>query len=428
MKNKFIFLALFLTFKIFSLDVNRSGEIILGGEVSGSGDVVRINVSNVTLNLSGNSVTDGTCGILIKPGLSNIVIRNGTIKNNNIGISIGQNCTNITIKDLNITNCSQRGIEVLGTVGNIVNTLLLSNITIENCSNGPLADDIVHIDYTQDLAIKDLFINKSGVNTRDIKAFNIFNSTKAIIENVSIIGNRGQTFEGFHIEDSTDIFLNVSNVRVNQAINALKGILYTGGAETVSNICRACVVADNKSTNGPLSGYEVQASVERIFFEFCLASNNLTTGAVSTAHCYGFNFDQCLNCSVIKCNALYNRATGNGTSNIAAGFNIGTSASGTTGVKNCEFIENQAHRNNGFIDARSFGFRVVSNLNGNRNNLFKGNIASRNGPSTPLIYTQIVQSSGTGSSQGGVPTGSVRERNISNLNTQQEVFSNVSII
>lgn len=425
--KKFItVLFLLFVFKSYGLNVNHSGEIILGGEVSSAGDVIQINASDVTLNLKGNTVTDGTRGIVINQGLSNIIIKNGTIKNNCIGISINQNCTNINIKNVNISNCSDRAIEIVGSPLKMITTLLMSNIIMESCATSTSADNVLHINYAQDIAINNIFINQCGVNTRGIEAFNVKNTTKALIENVSIIGNVGLTFQGFHIEDSNNILLNSNNVRVNTATNNLFAFLFIGN--NTSNICRNCIVTDNTSINGPLAGWEVQSNIDRVILEQCMASNNLTTGAVSTANCIGFNFDQCLNCSIFRCKSLNNRAMGNGLKNFAAGFNISSSAGGITGVKNSEFIDNVAHRNNGFSDIQSYGFRVISNAGGNENNLFQSNIASRNGPVAPLEGNQIVPDAGKGSNKGGVPNGSITNFSYKKLNKKVEVLSNVTII
>ncbi len=407
--------------KLEAFVIDKSGEYTLESSFSETGTVVIIAASNVTLNLAGRTFSGAFIGILINSGLSNIIIKNGIIDGCSVGISIKDSCSFIRLKDIEITNCANRAIEIVGTSGNEVNGIIMKRLRVHLCCDGGSADHVIHIDYADDVILSDCLISKNGTSSVNLRGVSITNSTNALFEQVRISANQGNTLYGFYVAGA-DCFFSHCNVRSNTAIGALTAFCFNGGSSTSGNLCTKCFALNNTSTNGPISGFELLEFVTFNILQQCVASGNTATAGISTANCYGFNLDQPTYCSLVKCRALYNSAPGSGGSNICAGFNIGTSGSGSTGTKNCEFTDNFAIGNNAYNDSRSYGIRsVANNSQGNKNNVFFSNVAVRNGPSNPSSSNQIT------SSTGGVPIGSVTSDNPSGLNGQNKQYSNFRV-
>lgn len=395
--------------------IAQSGAYVLGQDIAEAGTVISITASDVTLDLNKKIVSGGTVGIQVAAGLSNVTIKNGTVTDCDTGISILDSCSLVNLENIAIRGCSPRAFEAVGSSGNEITQLTLRNISIELCSATVGADYIMYITFTNDCLLKNITLQDNGVNTVTLKGIGLITCSRGTLDNVMLRGNIAAVFDMVYVDAVQNYLFNNVQIIGNTATNQFYGISFIAGSSVTNNICQNCIVIDNTSANGPLAGFNSTLDNIRNVWVNCLASNNLTTGAVSSASCYGFNFDQISFSHVIRCKSINNRATGNGTTNIAAGFNIGTSGAGTTGVKNSEFVDNFAQANNGFSDANSYGMRVVSNSGGNTNNIYMNNIASRNGPTTPTAGNQITSTAGTGSSPGGVPSGSLADRNISAL-------------
>ena len=112
-----LLLTSFLNLNIFSTDllITTSGTYQLDDDILSTGDAtngtIRIQSSYVTLDLNTCFIQQTTntanCnGIQIDPGLSDIVIKNGTVSGfTNSGISVGSNCSKININNLIVENC-----------------------------------------------------------------------------------------------------------------------------------------------------------------------------------------------------------------------------------------------------------------------------------------------------------------------------------
>lgn len=422
---KIVCLTLYSTI-LSGYTIDQSGLTVIGAEVLELGDVITITVSDVTLDLDGNRVTGGDNGIIINSGLSNITIKNGRIESNTVGISIQDTCSFITLQDLEISQCSDRAIECDGSSGNEITTILLKNVEVDRCSMGISGDHAIFFNFTDDITVQNLSIVNSGAASIAFRAINMISCDKGLFENVTINCNTGSTLQGIHVESVTNTLFENIVIKMNTATMGLQGMQFSGGTATTGNVCRNFLISSNESTSGPVSGFELLALVTRNTIRESLVNYNVASGATATSHCYGFNLDQPTFCSIVNCVSEYNRATGDGSSNNCAGFNISTSGGGTTGTKNCQFCGNKAFSNNGFNDARSFGIRAVSASGGNENNVYLFNIAGLNGPTTPIANNQIVDTTGSGSSPGGVPAGSVRNRSTDNLNFDVE-YGNLRI-
>lgn len=103
--------------------ITSPGYYKLGDDITfspgGADSIIAIQASNVTLDLGGRIIeqgnaTAGVDGIALSAGLSNVIIRNGTIRNvTNRGIFVdsnGASSSQIVISDIVFDTCQSRGI------------------------------------------------------------------------------------------------------------------------------------------------------------------------------------------------------------------------------------------------------------------------------------------------------------------------------
>jgi len=386
------------------------GEYKLETSITETGTMIVIASSNVTLDLSGRTLSDGFVALEIEQDLSNISIKNGIIETCTVGISIKEGCSFIRLKNIEFVNCQQKAFQAIGTLNNEIYSLIMRRIRIDRCCSDDSAESILHFDYINDLNITDFLVLRNGSSKTNLRAISLTNSTSSFFERVRISNNVGNTFYGFYIESSDCLFSDCS-VRSNSATNELKGFLFTGGSSTKGNLCTKCLAQNNQSINGPICGFAFASDVTENMLNKCISSGNVASAATATANSNGFCFDRAVDCSVVKCRALYNRAPGDGKSNKCAGFRIGSSIGGATGTKKCEFTGNVAIGNNGYDDESSYGFLAESDEDsGNEDNIFTCNVGMRNGPKKPKKSKQIT------CGKGGVPAGSVKSENSKGFN------------
>lgn len=394
-----------------------------------------IDNSNVTIDLNGHTISQvgaqpNVNGIETISNISNITIKNGIIRDvSGTGILINQGCQNVIIDNVQFINCGTRAIDFSGAASpNTIVNCEISNCDIINSCTTAASNIAVRLLRVESLKMSNCTINNNGSTTTSLQAIRVDTGTKAFIENTKINCNTVLTFSAIVFSDSHDCMANNCLVSTNSATNGLSGYVLTGASLSTGNLFSECLATNNVAFNGPLRGFDIAPTSSRCMFIGCIASNNSTTAAVAAASCLGFNIDQTRFSVFFECRALYNNANGNGVTNIAAGFNVGTSSATVgTGVKNCEFNGCEATANNAATDANSFGFRVVSALAGNQNNIFMNNIGNRNGPTTPSAGNQITADAGAGSSPGGVSLTSIRSITLLGLNGISDKLSNVRI-
>lgn len=136
-----------ITRAVYSLSsINSPGSYRLYANVSNQ---ITINSSNVTLDCNGHTINGGSNGISIATGLSNITIKNGTIRD-------------VTNSGITATNCTE---------------LTLANMTCKNCIRGILFDQILR----SSILNCDMITNTTGAE--------ISNSADIVIENCNAFAN-----------------------------------------------------------------------------------------------------------------------------------------------------------------------------------------------------------------------------------------------
>lgn len=388
--------------------INSPGDYDLGVNVSGSTGIL-INANNVTLNLNQQTVSSSANGIEIAAGLTNVIVKNGTIFNSSIGIVINQNCSNIFLDDLLIQNCTAKAIQIVGSSGNLIQRCILKNIRINSCfTSGSVTG--IDINFANNIRLEKVNFTSNGIlAVTQLIGVSIQNSMQCVFDTVSFKNNIAGIFIGIGCGNSTDsCIFNSCIALANIGTNSCIGFLISSGAN--NHFLSKCIVANNQATNTTLYGFQlVNASGLGLFG--CQAYSNVIS--TSNTECYGFYCDQLSQCSIVNCQSFENRATG-GTTAVGGGFFIGTTGGGTTGVKNCGFFNNIAFGNTGNNSGNSYGFNATSASGGNVNNTYINNKAIRNGTTS---NNQIIDNSGGGSSPGGFPNGSVTTRTLTNLNS-----------
>lgn len=423
--KRFVLLLLIFNahfFKTSCLVINQGGIYVLGQDIAEAGTVISIEASDVILDMGGKTVSGGTTGIAVASSISNVTIKNGFVDGSTTGIAVDTSVSSLFIENVAITGCTNRAISIVGSVGNEVTKVYVTNLTISDCCTGVGADYACNLELINDFIWSNVVVETSGSASISFRAFNIQTCTRGTLNNVLVQNNTaGTTLIGVRIENTSDSYFNNVQVRSNSATGELYGFSFAGSGSFEGNFSQDCLVSSNVAGDGPLYAYDITVNALRNVWLRCVANDNVLTNAVATANARGFNLDQISFCNLIECRASNNRVSADGTTNTAVGFYIGSTGGGTTGVKNCELFNNIAVSNNGPVDARSYGFQATSASGGNTNNAYIFNMGMRNGPTTPVSTNQITTST------GGVPAGSVQAFNTTSL-AFNVLYSNLRVI
>src|SRR5262245_41172917 len=126
------------TIDFLPFTITAPGDYILGSDLSTSDQGIIINADNVTVNLNGNTITSTShdpnnqfCAVQSQSH-TNITIQNGEITGFAYGVYLAISDTysqfsNSLIQNLDITDCTYRGIKVEGT-GNVVRNNEIAHI------------------------------------------------------------------------------------------------------------------------------------------------------------------------------------------------------------------------------------------------------------------------------------------------------------
>ena len=244
--------------------------------------IIHIQTSNVTLNLNGKQInqdsgntTANLQAILIDPGLSNIVIHNGSIHNcSGAGIIISENCTNVAIYKVSVINCKLTGI-VAGY--NPFDTGTYSSV------------------HTGQEQIRFVDPATGSVNS----------SQDIVLDTVSITGS-----QGYYDDPTTDVFshaigIQFADVKNFQILNSISNSHQYGAPNSTKNNLTGDDGSYYTNSRSGFNGYGIQMiRCQNGHIENCEYSCNKGFSA------YGMLLERCQSVNCINCFAHHNTAEG----------------------------------------------------------------------------------------------------------------------
>lgn len=294
----------------------------------GTATAITISSSNVTLDLGGRNLygtnnTGGSRVINIAAGKDNIVIKNGHIGNfKDAGITISENCKSIRIENVSISNCTNKGINIVGTNGNNC-----SEISINNCI---VSHTVATEDGTEDNAIGLLMDYCDNVTVSN-SIFGTSTTSSGIAGGVYVTRAKNITF----------INCDTSSISATAGSDAL-GIGAANNCQNFSFI--NCTANNNRASAQNSSGFGFiidgsTAACHGASFINCEAKGN--TGGTSSgdidgmSNGYGFSLESTHETYFENCKASYNNG-------LDAGYGFYMLNSSNNYYVNCKALGNQA--------------------------------------------------------------------------------------
>lgn len=421
---KISILSVFFIINIFSTadwTITTSGTYILNDDISAStGDAtngtINIASSYVTLDLGGRFIaqaaggTAGAIGIVVNSGVTDVVIKNGTIRSFlQSGVRINRNNSRISLQNLLIESCAVRGIEFQGASGSTILSSEIKNSKIYNCCSSASADTALQLLFTNGLVIENLILDSNNPgSTGTFNTVLIDSCSYCSFNNVYVVNVTGaassSVLRGFSFISNSAVVQTciLDNCQFNNSTNSSSGIIhgfyltdngsanlvnynvfnnclvstsiaggnfygfYCSGSNCQTNVFDKCIVTGNTSSTGNFGGFEIDSTSKQNVFSECIALGNTHSSASSTGtNLGGFKIEGNASANaLLRCVAADNVST----NTVCAGIYI---VAGTSNyIKEC-----QATKNVGNSDTNSNGLRWDAGAN----NIFVKNIASRNG-------------------------------------------------
>ncbi|MCL4361155.1 right-handed parallel beta-helix repeat-containing protein [Candidatus Dependentiae bacterium] len=382
MKNKFLILGLTILIfsKIYSVPIctviNSPGTYGFGAgfaaqPTDADDALVCITSSNVVLDFGGevfsqdpNFRAPGFDGVRISSNLTNITIKNGTLKNmTGIGINVGDGCSDIHVENMTIKSCDESGILLGGTSISLVQDASINNCFIKSCtgiSTNPAAYGL-RVTYGNDIRIDNSLVNNiDGATSLAAYALSVENSKAVSIVNCQFMDNAGNdVVAGIRIKDSD--WTQISNcsvlnsvARQNSAGSRALGIFLDN-----SNYASILDCTSKHNNHATQSGYGFQAlNGSNNLLKNCITMNN--KGSVQAAGFY-------LNGTEVASAIIESESRAN---DGGAGNGYGILLDGST---KCDIFKNNIHGNKGTTEGIGLKDTAVAT-----NNLIHGNIAFNN--------------------------------------------------
>lgn len=405
--------------------LSTPGSYVLGNNItfnpaSGPDSIILITSNDVTLDLAGRTIEQGNTtanidGIVINPGLSNITIKNGTIKNcSRVGFKINNGCSLLKSSDLRIDNCAVRGFEAVGMLANPITNFDFVDSVILRCCQGVTGDAALFLQHCSGFRLTNLRVSNHGSTSHNLSAVRIDNCSNARIKDIRANTNTASSeLKAFDLSNTTDcIFMNCIARRNNPVATNALSVSYelqasttcnnnifincisfvntaaTSGSTTLGfhvdqnnndNLFLNCKVLENTSTSD-CTGFLIASNMRNMFIDCLTRKNESTSG-----NARGFFLNACSETKLIRCIASEQKSAGA----VGVGFDFNT-------VTESFCKSSLAVRNMGNISANSFGFRL-SPIAPAGNNVFIKNVAMRNG--TDLFLLNVNQFNGFAQSQ-----------------------------
>ncbi|OQA36322.1 MAG: Lactonase, 7-bladed beta-propeller [Candidatus Dependentiae bacterium ADurb.Bin331] len=416
--------------------ISQPGKYKLGDNYQAvpaiTGPIIQITASGVELDLGDyiinqNNDTTGVTGISIDPGLTDVTIKNGIIRNATLtGITINQNCSRIVLENITCESCQTNGIVLNGGAGAITDCQIL-DCRLLNCCSIATPGNALSVNQGNNITVENCII--SGINTTNSIncvslspcTFSTFNNiliqsniSSGLLIGMFVAGSSGNKFSNIFIKNNAGTNGFTGNVVVNSNHNIYTNCAVIGNSATSASAsgfditscanlnANNCKSLFNTSAASDAIGFRIAAS-SVCNFNNCLSTCHFSNGAAFNAQ--GFQLSACTGITLNRCLSSNNIST----TNIGIGLLI---AAGIASV-NCTVRDSLFHRNNGTGAATSFGVRILSGSN----NLFLRNVGFNNGTTSANQFS-------------GVPGGSVitpAAPQTNNMNTAGNYWNNVSV-
>ncbi len=320
-----------------------------------SNDVI-LDLGGQTLTLKRDNATENILGIEIASNCSNVTIRNGQITGfSGESIKIGLGCTNIIIENIHINNAKNTGIVFAGTQNNKIISCSLKNILIANISglgNSTLKAYGIKITHAEGITIEDSKIigMRTGSTQNDSYGCHITNSKNIVLNDVHSGSHDGAECCAFYVKNSSIIQMN--------NCEAAGCTSYTNSTTGASGFCfnssNGCILDECISIGhtGKYSSYGTRfSSCTGIIMKKCNSlGNQLSSDNVENSHCCGFYSEQGSGNTWHNCEASSNSG-GSADGSFVAGFLLDNGECQST-ITHC------IAQSNGDLTftARSYGF------------------------------------------------------------------------
>lgn len=339
----------------FTCTISESGsyrlsELITATIQNPSQAIIYIDSDDVNLNLNGqtlalNSESTGIDGIKIANNRENITIKNGLIRGAiQNGISIGSNCSNIIIEEVNIKDCDGAGIAINGTNGNFSKNIKIDTCNIRNSDGGGTADAIgIKLEYCQFIQIiNSQFILNSNINT-DYAGYGVYalNSAGCGFDNCIVSGNSGNAIgAGFYVTNCNGFIFNNCLAGLNVGINTSSESYGFYFNNSHYNQIHNCTANNNKAAHTAAGFALINSNGNKL--TDCVSNSTQITGSGSTDAAYGFLLTATQhNNELINCTA-FGIMSGTHSSSKGVGFSLDN-------TRRCILFDCSANSNGGNV-------------------------------------------------------------------------------
>lgn len=309
--------------------ISQAGLYQVGEDItynpSVTNDVIfQITASNVVLDLGNHTITQGnaTTGLVVvqvNSGLSNVIIRNGTIRSiHGTGVQVLNNCARIIVDNITTLACDTRGIDFVGSSGNTITDSKVRNCSVIQCATSSSSTAAVALTFCKRMVVESLYAGSNGTTNHNISTVSVTSSDKCHFKNMIIENTTGNT--------------------------TLRGILFTSATNCWLS---SCIVDSTFSmgNNPSCSGYELDTASTNNIFVGCISSQaTALSGTAATVNGFLINGAD---------NFFVNCYARNGNGEFTRGFSVGAVGNRTT------FINCVGSNNNSTVNT-SCGFRSLA--------------------------------------------------------------------
>jgi hypothetical protein len=390
--------------------ISTTGVYIFGENITfnpaAASQAIIITTSAVTLDLQcftlqqGNA-TAGVDGIRVNNGLKDVTIKNGRIANfTRAGITIQSSNLRTIIQNVTLLLCGVRGIELLGSIGNLIQNAEIEHCMIDSCSQGAAGDFAFLVQQTNNCKISYCNVRNCGVSSHTLSAMRLDTCTELKVNTITISDNTGSNVIGMQLLVPTSLTFIHCIIRANNATAALTGIDVSGATNQFNTFTDCHVIGNSAGTN--FIGINLAANTLNNIFENPTISwnNGASAFGINLSGGVANNKQNSFRNSIICANSsttgscigfVINGSDAGILAQSVISYNTSTAAQAiginflAPGGNNWELSENQISLNTGLNPANSFGILRSAGSN----NLFISQYGFRNGGAAGLVANQM---------------------------------------